>query len=64
MTMVHQYARCMVIGSSEKVALTLIEITAQIASPPNENGAELYSMIVHTLYLNLFCKSDQNSNLE
>ena len=26
-----------------------IEITFQIRSPPNEKGAELFSMIVHTV---------------
>ena len=36
------------IGSFENGALPLIEIPFQTDSPPNENGAELLSMIVHT----------------
>ena len=34
-------------GSFEKGALHVIEIPFQIGASPNENGAELFSMIVH-----------------
>ena len=50
---VHQYTKSIVIGSFEK-ALPLFERTCQISSPSKENGAELYSLIVHSLIVICF----------
>ena len=47
MTMDHQWTRSIVIGSFLNDVLLLIEIKFQIGSPPNENGAEIFSKTVH-----------------